>query len=266
MNVSAYLERLQYTDVLDTTLATLEKLHYQHLLSIPLENLDIHYGQSINLSQDALFDKLITQRRGGICYELNGLFYELLKAIGFQVKRISGRVYVPGKGYQDEFDHLAIIAHINGTDWLVDVGLGRRFPLYPMALTLDEPQEDRTGCYVITKHDDNYLAIRQKDKTDNWVTSYIFSLTPRKMHEFEDMCRYHQTSEYSFFTQNMLCTLVTPKGRITLTDNSLTMTENGRVIKKDVINRHAFEYLLETYFNIQFDSDACRLQGIVPKA
>ncbi|GAB3547051.1 arylamine N-acetyltransferase family protein [Spirosoma fluminis] len=265
MNVSAYLERLHYTGVVDTTLETLQKLHYQHLLTIPLENLDIHYGQPIELDRDTLFDKVITRKRGGFCYELNGLFYELLRTIGFQVKRVSGRVYEPGKGYNNEFDHLAIIAHIDGTDWLVDVGFGRRFPLHPLAVTCDVPQSDRTGCYVITKHDDQYLAVRQKDEAGNWIAAYIFSLTPRAIHEFEAMCHYHQTSEHSYFTQNMLCTLVTPQGRITLTDNRMMITENGRIIRKDVINRHAFEYLLETYFLIQFDSEACRLQGIAPK-
>ncbi|GAB3499972.1 arylamine N-acetyltransferase [Spirosoma knui] len=265
MNVSAYLERLHYTDGLDTTLETLQKLHYQHLLTIPLENLDIHYGQPIELDRDALFDKLITRKRGGFCYELNGLFFELLRTIGFQVKRVSGRIYEPGKGYNPEFDHLAIIAHIEGTDWLVDVGLGRRFPLYPLAVTCDVPQSDRTGCYVLTKHDDQYLAVRQKDEAGNWITAYIFSLTPRDIHEFDAMCIYHQTSEHSYFTQNMLCTVVTSQGRITLTDNRLTITESGRIIRKDVINRHAFEYLLETYFHIRFDSEACRLEGVALK-
>lgn len=255
MNIRAYLDRIQYTGPLDTTVATLRKLHEQHLLTIPLENLDIHYGREIVLEPADLFHKIITQKRGGFCYELNGLFYELLRHLGFSVKRISGRVYEPGRGFKDEFDHLAIVARIDGTDWLVDVGFGRRFSLYPVPVRLSQVQEDRTGCYRIITHDADYLAVQQQDKTGDWVTAYIFTLKPRELREFAGMCRYHQTSSISYFTQNKLCTLVTAQGRITLTDDRLKITEQGQQKEQVVADRESFESLLATYFGIRMKRD-----------
>lgn len=251
MNVSTYLDRIQYTGSLDTSLETLRNLHYQHLLSIPLENLDIHYGRKIVLEPEALFTKIITQKRGGFCYELNGLFYELLRTLGFAVKRVSGRVYDAGNGFNDEFDHLAIVARIDDTDWLVDIGFGRRFPLYPLPIKLDQLREDRTGRYVITTHDGTYLAVKQQDETGDWVPAYIFTLTPRELADFASMCHYHQTSAESYFTQNKLCTLVTARGRITLTDDKLKITEHDRHTEQVVADREEFEKLLTEYFDIQ---------------
>ncbi len=255
MNVSAYLDRIQYVGSPDATLATLRHLHHQHLLTVPLENLNIHYGREIVLKPEALFDKIVTQRRGGFCYELNGLFYELLRSLGYDVKRISGRVYVPGEGFNNEFDHLAIVARIDDTDWLVDVGFGRRFPIYPLPIQLDQLQQDSSGSYRITTHDENYLAIQQQEETEEWVTAYLFTLIPRELTEFTDMCHYHQTSSDSFFTQNKLCTLLTPNGRITLTDNTLKIRDDKQIKEWAITDTADFESLLAAHFGISMKQE-----------
>ncbi|GAB2595981.1 arylamine N-acetyltransferase family protein [Spirosoma areae] len=254
MNIHAYLQRLQYAGPVEASVLSLQELHYHHLLSIPIENLDIHLGREISLETDDLFDKLITRRRGGFCYELNGLFYELLNQIGFRVKRVSGRAYDPEKGFNPEFDHVAIVANVDGIDWLVDVGFGRRFPLYPLAIRLDEIQHDPSGRYMITTHDADYLALKQQVDTGDWVIGYIFSLIPRQLDEFAPMCRFHQLSEASYFTQNKLCTLVTKSGRITLTDNHLKQTINGQTVETPVTTHPHFMYLLASYFGIKLNS------------
>lgn len=254
MNVDAYLERLRYTGQREPTLATLQALHYQHQLTIPIENLDIHNGRKISLSAESLFDKLITHRRGGFCYELNGLFYELLNTLGFDVIRISGCTYEADKGFNPEFDHLAIVARIDGVDWLVDVAFGRRFPLYPLQLKQNHIQEDRSGCYLIAEHDADYTAIRHVNEMGEWESGYIFTLTPRQMIDFDGMCRFHQTSIDSFFTRNKLCSRVTPEGRITLTETVLKITEYGYVTEISVPDRQAFDTLLHDYFGICLDA------------
>ncbi|WP_080054833.1 arylamine N-acetyltransferase family protein [Spirosoma aerolatum] len=260
MNINAYLTRIHYAGPVDVSLETLQNLHYQHLLSIPLENLDIHYGRDIVLDTDVLFTKLITKKRGGFCYELNGLFCELLRAIGFTAKLVSGQVFEPGKGFNDEFDHAAIIVHLNGIDWLVDVGFGRRFPLYPIAIQPGEIQEDRTGLYTIRSYNAAYWVIQYQNETGNWVPAYLFTTVSRQLTDFRSMCRYHQTSSASYFTQNMLCTLVTPNGRITLTDDKLKITEQGRVTEQPVDDADDFEYLLETHFGIRMSWDIYALR------
>ena len=90
MNTKQYLERINYLDPVHPTPEVLTRLQVSHLMNVPFENLDIHNSVKINLAN--LFDKIVTRRRGGFCYELNGLFYELLTEIGFTVKMVSARV------------------------------------------------------------------------------------------------------------------------------------------------------------------------------
>jgi len=91
-DVAAYLDRIGYTGELTPSEPVLRELHRAHLLAVPFENLDISRGVPIQLDYPALFGKIVTRRRGGFCYELNGLFAELLRALGFSVKLLSASV------------------------------------------------------------------------------------------------------------------------------------------------------------------------------
>ena len=124
MHKELYLERMGFRESTEPGLESLTQLQEAHLLNIPFENLDIHYGIPIELDIDKIYQKIIIDKRGGFCYELNGLFYELITAIGFKAKRVSARVFNKEKGYGPEFDHLAIIVDISGVEYLSDVGFG----------------------------------------------------------------------------------------------------------------------------------------------
>ena len=116
------------------------------MFRIPFENLDIHLGVPIDLDIDKLFHKIVINQRGGLCYELNSLFLELLTDLGFNAKRISGRVYDKNKGYGEEFDHLAIIVNLNGLNYLSDVGLGE-FTFAALKLESETLQNDQSRAY-----------------------------------------------------------------------------------------------------------------------
>jgi arylamine N-acetyltransferase len=92
MEISKYFERVHYNGAIVPTLQLLNTLQKLHLLNVPFENLDIHYKVPIELNLTNIFEKVINKRRGGFCYELNGLFYKLLRSIGFHVKMVSARV------------------------------------------------------------------------------------------------------------------------------------------------------------------------------
>ena len=109
MDLPAYLRRINYRGEQSPTAATLRELHRAHLLAVPFENLDIHLGRTILLDQDALFDKIVTRRRGGFCYELNGLFALLLRGLGFEVTLLAAGVARATGGFGPEFDHLTLL-------------------------------------------------------------------------------------------------------------------------------------------------------------
>jgi N-hydroxyarylamine O-acetyltransferase len=246
MDVPSYLKRIDYRGSLELTVEVLNELQYAHLLSVPFENLDIHLGHPILLKEAKLFEKLVTQRRGGFCYELNGLFAALLRELGFTVDLLSSRVYGDGD-YGPEFDHLILRVRLE-EDWLVDVGFGENF-LKPLRLLEDREQSRLGTAYRLERRSADWNLL-EKDESGNWSSSYRFTLQPRQLSDFEDMCRYHQTSPKSHFTQKRLCTRATPTGRITISDQQLIITENGQRRETRLENRQAYHASLENYFGI----------------
>src|SRR4029079_9045877 len=102
MDIQAYLDRNDYHGPLDPNAETLRALHVAHLLAVPFENLNIGVGWPIVLDEAALFDKIVVRRRGGFCYELNGLFAALLRGLGFQVTMLSAGVARADGGFGPE--------------------------------------------------------------------------------------------------------------------------------------------------------------------
>ena len=246
MDIPSYLKRIDYRGSLELTAEVLNELQYAHLLSVPFENLDIHLGHPILLKEAKLFEKMVTQRRGGFCYELNGLFATLLQELGFTVDLLSSRVY-EGGDYGPEFDHLILRVRLE-EDWLVDVGFGENF-LKPLRLLEGEEQLRSGTAYRLERWSSDWNLL-EKDKSGNWSSSYRFNLQPRQLSDFEGMCRYHQTSPESHFTQKRLCTRATPTGRITISGQQLIITENGQRRETRLENRQACHAALENYFGI----------------
>ncbi|MFT3910350.1 MAG: arylamine N-acetyltransferase [Ferruginibacter sp.] len=250
MNIQQYLQRIKYDDSPDTSLESLSKLQLTHLLHVPFENLDIHNNTKIDLAN--LFDKIVTRGRGGFCYELNGLFYQLLKEIGFAVKMVSAKVFDGKKDYSPEFDHMALIVTIKENNYLVDVGFGA-FTFHPVPITFDIEINDPMGIFRIEVYNSTHIVIKKKHADGNFIPEYIFSEKERNMEEFYERCNYHQTNNESHFMQKRICSLPTKNGRITLTGNTLKITENGSVKENQLSNEEEVRQVLWNYFKIKLD-------------
>lgn len=248
MDINLYLKRINYSGEITPSLEVLNELQKSHLMAVPFENLDIHNNVKIDLYNS--FDKVVRKNRGGFCYELNGLFYALLKESGFKVKMVSARVYMDGKGYGAEFDHMVVIVFLNGSIYLADVGFGD-FTTYPLKIETDTDLTDPAGVFRIEQFDKDYYAVKKKDPGGTYVQKYIFSLKERRLEDFFDMCIYHQTSSESHFTQNRLCSLLTDNGRITLTGNTLKITADGMVTVRQLDSGNEVRQVLHDYFGIE---------------
>ena len=88
MDKEKYLERIKYFGTLRADAECLTGLHQNHLFSIPFENLDIYTGKGISLDLEDIYQKIVLNRRGGFCYELNYLFHWLLNELGFNSRMI----------------------------------------------------------------------------------------------------------------------------------------------------------------------------------
>lgn len=121
--LAAYLERIGFSGTPVADFATLAELQRLHLSAIPFENLDALLGRPPGLERDEIFGKLVTQGRGGWCYEMNGVFGRMLQTIGFDVTRVVGGVMREAHGDSVLGNHLSLIVHLD-RDYLVDVGFG----------------------------------------------------------------------------------------------------------------------------------------------
>lgn len=248
MNIIAYLERINYNGSLDPSAETLRDLQVAHLLTVPFENLSIHAKQPIVLEDDALFTKIVENRRGGFCYEVNGLFAALLRTLGFKVEMLSAQAANNEGGFGADFDHMTLMVSLDKRR-LVDVGFGDSF-LEP--LLLDEPGEQFQGrrAYKIVP-DNDYLILMQRENEGEWKAQYRFTFQPYEYADYAEMCRYHQTSPQSHFTQRRICSRATEEGRITLSEMRFIKTsKNGEREEQILTSQTEYETVLREHFGI----------------
>lgn len=250
MNKTEYLERI-VIDEKDLTVSaqTLGLLQKRHLLEIPFENLDIYWKRPITTNIAKFYEKIILEKRGGFCYELNGLFNALLQKIGFQTKIISARVSRGSNEFGAEYDHLAIMTKIGDEEFIVDVGFGD-FTAEPLKFVLNVGQTDANGIFLIRKRADDYFEVFKKD-VENWQSEYIFKDIARDLSEFSEMCNFHQTSPDSHFTKGKLCSVMTQTGRKTLTDTKFIKTKIGERNETEINSDTEFYRILRCEFGIE---------------
>jgi N-hydroxyarylamine O-acetyltransferase len=253
MNVTEYLKRIGFTEPIAATTGSLRALHRAHMLAVPFENLDIHLGRPIVIDEESFFDKVIHNRRGGFCYELNGLFAALLRTIGFDVTLLSARVIDKNGRPGPEYDHLTLLVKIEDSEpertWLADVGFGDSF-LEPLDLGTTDEQRQCGATYRVTKDGDGCAMERLHN--GEWRTQYLFTLQPRPLSEFSEMCVYHQSSPDSPFTRGRVCSRATLDGRITLSDSRLVITSGGERSERP-LSEAQFSNVLKEYFDIDID-------------
>lgn len=221
MDVDSYLERIAYDGPREPGEETLVALHRAHMLAVPFENLDIHLGVENVLDPEHVFDKVVTRRRGGWCYELNGSFARLLEALGFTVTRYSASV-VLSEPPSPDFAHLTLRVDLD-RPWLADVGFGASFTR-PLRLDDDGNQERDGNTYRLAPLPDGRMVLHEND-----APQYAFALEPRSMDEFAEMCVLQQTAPGSHFLAAPICSRATADGRVSLSGMRLiTTTADGR--------------------------------------
>jgi N-hydroxyarylamine O-acetyltransferase len=243
LDLRAYLDRIRYGGSTAANETTLRNLHLAHLRAVPFENLDIHLQREIQLDTARLFDKIVQKKRGGFCYELNGLFAELLGELGFQVTLLSARVVNDGQ-IGPEFDHLALRVDLDRS-WLCDVGFGDSF-LEPLLLAGGDTVEG-PWHYRLTRDGAEWALSRGEP----WERSFVFTLTPRRLEDFEPMCRFHQTSPASPFTRKRVCSLATESGRVTLANDRLIVTDGTERRERQLANDEEIRATLAGLFGVK---------------
>ena len=247
IDVSAYLNRINYRGSTEPILETLRGIHRAHLLTVPFENLDIHRNKPIVLNEAALFEKIVINKRGGYCYELNGLLTSLLREMGFNVTMFSSNV-IHG-GIPAEIDHLSLLIQLD-EHWIVDVGFGDSSRL-PLRLAEGENQFGVDSTYRFVRSEDRWLLQRLLESNE-WHDEYSFNVDMGSLAlpDFENANCYYQTAPESYFVQGRICSRATEDGRISLTGDTLIVTRNGQREETPIEGEQAFVRALKRHFGI----------------
>ncbi|MCC6191160.1 MAG: arylamine N-acetyltransferase [Anaerolineales bacterium] len=248
--VDAYLDRIDYHGPRAPTLEALSALHQAHLLAVPFENLDIISGTPIVLEEERLFDKLVRRQRGGFCYELNGLFATLLRALGYGVTLLSARGRA-GQEFGPEYDHLTL--SVAGGQlpepYLADVGFGECFR-EPLPLADGAEVDEGLHAYRLAAGRAEW-RLETRRAGGAWEPTYAFTLQPRQMSDFEPMCRHHQTSPQSHFTRGRIWSIATRGGRWSLSSHQLVITHGSQREERPIQSEAEFWEVLREKFRVE---------------
>lgn len=206
MNVSAYLDRIGYTGDVTPNAENLAALVWTHRLRVPYESLDLWLDRRVSLETDALFDKIVTRRRGGYCFELNGLFAQLLRELGYEVQEYAGRWlrdWQPGRPLRRT--HRVVCVRL-GTDpaQLVDVAIAPAFLQAPLPIVLDQPQALRGRRHRILRDTRLGLVVEALPSNGTWQWLFSFDAAPQLPGDFELANWWCQTHPDSIFHKGFL--------------------------------------------------------------
>ncbi|MEK5038617.1 arylamine N-acetyltransferase family protein [Sporosarcina sp. FSL K6-3457] len=224
MDIQQYLTRFNASVTKEVSLARLAELQGQHLQHIPFENLDVIRKVPIYLNLQSIFSKIVQDKRGGYCYELNGLFQSLLTALDYDSHLVAATVLRPNGQWAKADTHAAILVQLD-QPYLVDVGFGAATPRTPIPLDGTE-KTDINGTYkVMQAHIGTFDLIQENESGTR--TLYRFHIDKKGLIDFHEGCVFNQVAKESSFTHYDIVSRATKTGRITLADRTLTVTDNG---------------------------------------
>lgn len=232
--LTAYLARIGWNASLDVSLETLRALHLHHNSAIPFENLDVVLPREIELSDEAVFQKLVVARRGGYCFEQNGLFERALNEVGFEVRSLLGRVVIANPSQMPPRTHRILLVQLAGEPWIADVGFGGQTLTAPIRLQADIEQITPHGVYRLQRAGDDWVL--QFRHHQRWQSMYQFEMGQQYQADFV-MGNFHSAHwPASHFRHHLLMCRHLPNGeKLTLTNFHFTHWRQGQVQEEKVL-------------------------------
>lgn len=250
--LDAYFARIAYRGPRDPTLSVLYALTAAHVQSIPFENLDVLLGRPIDLDIGAVFQKLVIDRRGGYCFEQNGLFLHVLSELGFSVTPIGARVRLQRpRDFIPPRTHMFIRADVEGESWLTDVGVGG--VSLTSAIRLDTDAEQFTPHEPRRIVRDGARCFHQVRFGEDWNDVCEFTLEPMPPIDRELANWYTSAHPQSHFKDRLMVARATPTGRVTLLNRELTLRgRDGHAETRNLASPDELLDILAAHFGLQF--------------
>ena len=259
MDADRYLERIGVDPerVMRSDHETLGRLQRAHALSVPFETLSIpgdphgdRWGEGVTLAPEALYRKVVERRRGGFCYELNGLFGSLLRELGFDCDRLAGMMLDDDGTARPPANHLTTLVDLDRR-YVVDVGMGGPRPRDPVPLDGSTVEGGDGVAWRVVRSDrpDTDSLVRFRPPGEDWRDRFVFDTTPRTMSYVQATCDYLQTAPESPFTGSPVVVRSTPTGYLKLrTDEFVTVSDGDRT--REPVSPGAWYDHLTTEFGV----------------
>lgn len=240
-NVEAYLKRINYEGSVDVSYETLYGIHVAHTLNVPFENLSVYFKEPISLEKEALYEKIVENKRGGYCFEMNGLFSFVLRELGFKVTDLLARGTMDGITYSAKL-HQILMVEIGDKRYIADVGFGMNGLTAPLLLDTEEDQRQFTHIYRLIQDPKHGYVLQKKEGE---VYNYMFAFTLEECYPIDFVVSNHFTETFpdSFFAKMKMCTMPTKEGRISLTDKQFKVISNGKVTERKSMKNYLMSIL-----------------------
>ncbi|WP_267640549.1 arylamine N-acetyltransferase family protein [Haloarchaeobius amylolyticus] len=266
MEATGYLRRigLEPDSIYEPDLATLARIQQAHVTSVPFETLSItghphreDAGEGVSLSLPDLYEKIVDRRRGGFCFELNGLFGWLLAELGYERDRVASMMLSDDGDPSPPANHHTNVVTLDGRRYVVDVGMGipvlrRPLPLDGEELTDEVGVDWRVG--ESDRPDADYVTQYRKPGEDDWSNRYVFRDVPRELSYFEATCEYLATAPESTFTGDPVVSIATGTGHRKLTRETVTRSW-GAELEEEAVSETDWDEVLQNEFGIALDRE-----------
>jgi N-hydroxyarylamine O-acetyltransferase len=242
-----YFARIGYTGAPRPDLASVAEIMRCQLQAVPFENLDVQAGKPISLVPEDIVAKIVERRRGGYCYEVNGLFAMALSALGVDYRFVGCRpMTYPVRRPRT---HVALLATFDGEEWLCDTGFGSYGMRAPMRL--DEAAEVRQGPDSFQLHRPDGSEYRLRAWVDGaWADQYGFDLAHHEWVDFLPANWLNSTHPETLFTQHLIAMRQIPGGRVILFDDRLKTVAHGMTEARRV-EPHELDAVLRQQFGLE---------------
>ncbi|MEM9515447.1 MAG: arylamine N-acetyltransferase [Actinomycetota bacterium] len=230
VHVDRYLERIGYSGPREPTLVVLEALQAAHSGAIPFENISVVLGHPVDVDSAAVEDKLVALRRGGYCLEQNRLFADVLGSIGFSLTEVLARARPPGLEVVAPRIHMALCVHIDGVDWLADVGFGAEQPRVPVRLD-GTARDDGWGGVRVVEERKSELVL-QRSASDGWHDLYTFDFEPVFPMDYVVANHFARTHPAAPFAGDLTLQLAAADARHVLLRGEYRMYVADRVVRE----------------------------------
>ena len=258
MNAEAYLNRIGLSGPMAPTKENLARIQKAHLQAVPYENLDILLHRPIVLEKDALYTKIVENRRGGYCFEVNELLGHLLRELGYEVADLFGRFLRGETGIPMRRHHVLMVKCMDDdTPYVADVGVGTGSPNLPVRMVPGEELQDGVITYRLTQQDFFGWVLEDKKAVGEWGPVYSFTEEPQAPIDFVTASFWCEHADESIFNKGAMVSLRTETGRRTIDEDEARIFDGNDVTVLSLKDMDEKRKILRDWFGIVLPDGAC---------